>query len=128
MEMARAAISKEVDIVELIRSNRFVHLALKHLLDPTVHKQLKARSQFKKIWIETADPPPLAEDEDARTKMSRSHDIASDLSALPDANDVEMVDHFDEEEEVSGIVMQLRSSNEVLSDSRDLIPVKLASA
>ena len=63
--------------------------------------------------------------------MSRSHDIASDLSALPDANDVEMVDHFEEEEEeeeVSGNVMQLRSSNGVLSDSRGLISVKLASA
>ena len=34
MEKARAALRKEVDIVRLIRSRRFFHMAFKHLLDP----------------------------------------------------------------------------------------------
>ena len=52
MEQSREALSKEVDIIRLIRSRRFVHLALKHILDPEVRKELKSRSDFREI-----DPP-----------------------------------------------------------------------
>ena len=45
LKEAREALRKEADIVKLIRSRRFVHLALKHLLDPQHRKQLKLMSQ-----------------------------------------------------------------------------------
>ena len=51
METARKALAKEVDIIRLIRSRRFVNKALKHLLDPGLHKDLKAQSQFEEIDI-----------------------------------------------------------------------------
>ena len=38
MEESRKDLLKEADIIRLIRSRRFVHLALKHLLDPAVRK------------------------------------------------------------------------------------------
>ena len=41
MEQARSALQKEVDVVRLIRSRRFVEIALKHLLDPVLRKELK---------------------------------------------------------------------------------------
>ena len=34
MDNARAALEKEVDIVKVVRSRRFVNAALKHLLSP----------------------------------------------------------------------------------------------
>ena len=49
METARKALAKEVDIIRLIRSGRFVNRALKHLLDPGLHKDFKAQSQFEEI-------------------------------------------------------------------------------
>ena len=49
MENARASFEKEVEIMKMIRSKRFVHLALKHLLDPVLHKQLKTLSKFQEI-------------------------------------------------------------------------------
>ena len=51
METARKALAKEVDIIRLIRSRRFVNSALKHLLDPGLHKDLKAQSKFEEIDI-----------------------------------------------------------------------------
>ena len=54
-------LQKEVDVIKLIRSKRFVHLALKHLLDNTVRKELKAKSRFKEVKIEEQKPDnPLA--------------------------------------------------------------------
>ena len=38
MEEAITKLEQEVDVVKLVRSSRFVHLALKHLLDKTVRK------------------------------------------------------------------------------------------
>ena len=49
MEKAFEELGKEVDIIKLIRSRRFVHLALKHLLDNSVRKELKVKSQFEEI-------------------------------------------------------------------------------
>ena len=46
MENARASFEKEVEIMKMIRSKRFLHLALKHLLDPVLRKQLKTQSKF----------------------------------------------------------------------------------
>ena len=42
MERARKALENEVEVVEIIRSLRFIHLALKHLLDPALIKELKS--------------------------------------------------------------------------------------
>ena len=58
MDKARASLEKEVDIIKMIRSRRFVHMALKHLLDPTIRKELKSRSKFQEIEIEQAGPAP----------------------------------------------------------------------
>ena len=41
MDEALTALGKEVDIIKMIRSRRFVNLALKHLLEPTLWKELK---------------------------------------------------------------------------------------
>ena len=49
MDKARTALKKEVDIVKIIQSKRFIHEALKHLLDPHLHNELKARSKFKEL-------------------------------------------------------------------------------
>ena len=51
MEEAFRKLEKEIDVVKLIRSRRFVHMALKHLLDNSVRKDLKAKSHFKDIDI-----------------------------------------------------------------------------
>ena len=55
MEQARLTLAKEVDIIKLIRSRRFMHMALKHLLDPTLIKELKSQSLFKHIDIKPID-------------------------------------------------------------------------
>ena len=36
---------KEIDIVDLIKSKRYLHLALRHLLKPKLRKELKALSE-----------------------------------------------------------------------------------
>ena len=51
LKKARASLIKEVDVLKLIRSRRFVHLALKHLLDPPLRKEFKARSRAKVVGI-----------------------------------------------------------------------------
>lgn len=51
MEKARVSLQKEVDIVEMVRLKRYVHLALKHLLDTQLRKDLKARSQFYEVLV-----------------------------------------------------------------------------
>ena len=52
MEKARTALRKEADIVKIIRSRRFIHMALKHLLNPRLYIELKARSKFKKLALD----------------------------------------------------------------------------
>ena len=52
MDQARAALEKEVEIIKLIRSQRFIHMALKHLLDPPLRQKLKQKSQFREVSIE----------------------------------------------------------------------------
>ena len=52
MDQARAALEKEVEIIKLIRSRRFIHMALKHLLDPHLRQKLKQKSQFREVTIE----------------------------------------------------------------------------
>ena len=52
MEGIRSALKREVDVVKLIRSLRFMHMALKHILDPSLRKELKLQSKLKKIQID----------------------------------------------------------------------------
>ena len=49
IEQARASLEKQVDILSMIKSRRYVHLALKHLIEPTVRKELKMRSQIQDV-------------------------------------------------------------------------------
>ena len=63
MEKSREALSKETDIIRLIRSQRFVHLALKHLLEPGVLKKLKSQSELKEIDFENSSSSPAAADD-----------------------------------------------------------------
>ena len=51
MEQARAALEKELDIVHLVRSRRFIKIALKHLLGRQLRKEFKARSNFEEISV-----------------------------------------------------------------------------
>ena len=41
-----------MNVIKLIRSRRFFHLALKHLLEPPIRKKLKKMSQYKEVKIE----------------------------------------------------------------------------
>ena len=52
LRKAREELEKEMNVIKLIRSRRFFHMALKHLLDPLIHKKLKEKSQYKEIEIE----------------------------------------------------------------------------
>ena len=53
MDRARESLlAKEVDLIQIIRSRRFVHLAIKQLLDKAVRKELKQKSQFSEITLE----------------------------------------------------------------------------
>ena len=49
MQKARESLEKEIDIIEMIRSRRFVNMALKHLLDANLFKELKEKSKFVQI-------------------------------------------------------------------------------
>ena len=49
MEQARKTLEKELDVIDLVKSKRYLHLALRHLLDPVVRKQLKIKSQCIKL-------------------------------------------------------------------------------
>ena len=44
MEDARRTLERELDIIDLVKSKRYLHLALRHLLQPDVRKQLKEKS------------------------------------------------------------------------------------
>ena len=52
MDSARTALEKEGDVIRLIKSRRFMHLALKHLLDPALHKELKQRSKLHEVDLQ----------------------------------------------------------------------------
>ena len=52
MEEARDALEKELDFTRIIRSQRYVHLALKTLLNTQVRKKLKLESQYKLVGLE----------------------------------------------------------------------------
>ena len=77
METARKALAKEVDIIRLIRSRRFVHLALKHLLDPPLRKEFKARSQAKEINL-----PKTSSHIDKPIEANNSPDLIDDRTVV----------------------------------------------
>ena len=56
MEEARAALEKELDFTRMIRSRRYVHLALKNLLDTQVRKKLKLESQYRLVGLQSLEP------------------------------------------------------------------------
>ena len=97
MEQARENLSREVDIIRLVRSRRFVHKALKHLLDPVLRKELKSQSLHEKIEISEQ-----AAKNEVSNERSHVYDMASDVSALPEVNDVEMVDQYEVTKEEPG--------------------------
>ena len=49
MIKARERISKQVDIIKMIQTSRFVELALKSLIEPQLRKDLKKRSKFEEV-------------------------------------------------------------------------------
>ena len=55
LHKAVETMEEEVDIIRIIRSRRFIHMALKHLLDPKVHKELELKSQFLETKLEDDD-------------------------------------------------------------------------
>ena len=73
LKEARASLEKEVDVLKLIRSRRFVHLALKHLLDPPLRKEFKARSQAKEINL-----PKTSSHIDKPIEANNSPDLIDD--------------------------------------------------
>ena len=84
MEKARGVLEKEVDIIKLIRSRRFVHMALKHILDPTLHKELKLLSRVQVINIEK-EKLSFAKDEDESKMRNSITDMSNDSYVIPDA-------------------------------------------
>ena len=44
--MARETLSNEIDIIRMLRTRRFYHLALEHLLDAPVRKQIELQSEY----------------------------------------------------------------------------------
>ena len=49
LEKAREVLEKEIDLIRLIRSRRYIHLGLKHLLDAPLRKELKEKSKYKDV-------------------------------------------------------------------------------
>ena len=97
MEKSREALLKESDVIRLIRSRRFVDLALKHLLDPGVRKELKAQSQFTEIDIQTYSSSPAEVKQDVDNRV-HPHDTSINASALSDVleEDCQMDDPKDD--------------------------------
>ena len=52
MEKARLELESEVDIVKIIRSRRYFHLALEQLLDVSIRKDLKKRSKYENLDLD----------------------------------------------------------------------------
>ena len=85
--MAREALSKEADILNILRTHRFVLMALKHLLDPALRKELKTRSKCKEIDLQKTD---RGLEILARGEKIKLRDITSNLSVLsPIDNEVD---------------------------------------
>ena len=53
MKRAQEQLSKETDIVGMIRSRRFFNLAIEHLLQPSIQQNFKVASRYKDI-VESA--------------------------------------------------------------------------
>ena len=73
-----------MDVVKLIRSRRFVHLALKHLLSPALRRDFKQKSELKELSIEPSHVVAVSK--------CRGNQVTTDLSiemgaALPELND-----------------------------------------
>ena len=90
MEKAREALEKEVDIVRLVRSRRFVHMALKHLLDPKTRKEMKVRCQLQAVEI-SPDSSSAAKLDKVSKERSCAYDTSGQLSANQEASSVEMM-------------------------------------
>ena len=98
MDTARTALEKEMDVIELIRSLRFVHRALKHLLSPTLHKKLQEVSQQKQVCI-AKEESSLPEDiEDKGKNRSQFYNIANETSTVLDVSHPEKVENYDDKE------------------------------
>ena len=96
MDKALAVLEKEVDIVKLIRSRRFMNIALKHLLGPTLHKELKARSKFHEIKFAQEELSSTNKDDKEYKKRSLALDVSGNASAFHGADCVvEMIDHHE---------------------------------
>ena len=54
MKKAMGQLKREVDIVEIVRSRRFLHLAIGRLLDLTALTELKELSKFEIVSINKA--------------------------------------------------------------------------
>ena len=55
MKKARIALAEEADIVEILRSLRFMHMALAKLLGKSQQKELQQKSRFKTIYTDLDD-------------------------------------------------------------------------
>ena len=44
--MARKALENEIDIIRMLSTRRFYHVAFKHLLDEPVRKQIEQQSKY----------------------------------------------------------------------------------
>ena len=96
MEKSREALLKEADVIRLIRSHRFVHLALKHLLDPEVRKALKSQSHLREIDFEDASTSPADEKQDGDTKVP-TNDMSNHVSTFSRVvSDCQMADRSDD--------------------------------
>ena len=51
MDRAVSRLEKEVDIVEMIRSRRFLHLALERLFDKQTLQELRTLSKFELVEV-----------------------------------------------------------------------------
>ena len=89
MERARAALEKEVDVIQMIRTRRFVLMALKHLLDPALHKEFKSQSQALQLDTQRTGLP-VQEDKSVE-KRSRNYDVTNNLSSISNQNPAEML-------------------------------------
>ena len=79
MEKARASLEKEADILKFFRTQRFLLMATKHLLDPALRKELKAKSKYKEIAFEETRQL----DEFGTGKKVEVQGIANDFSVMP---------------------------------------------
>ena len=77
MEKAYEALEKEVDIIRMIKSRRFVELALKKLLDKPLRKQLRIQSQLHEIDSQEEEAEPK---DDGRVRGE--NDASPNRSAL----------------------------------------------